>query len=245
MGERLSVTLVGPEYPINVGYTARLVKNFGLTRLYLIDPRFDRRVALVYAAHGANILERAEIIDFDELRRRHDLLVGTTAVPASRRANINRLSLPPDEIARYVSMSRSTSLVFGRDTTGLKNEELARCDLVTTLTTGTRYRTLNVSHSVAILLYLVSRPRAKKARVPNLRLRDIFAKYTYELAMASGVREYHAENLQKLAQRIALRSHVDEEELKLLVFLLRRATMAVSHDDEGTVRHDRRRRRGV
>jgi len=84
-GERLSVTLVGPEYPINVGYTARLIKNFGLTRLYLVGPRFDRKVAAVYAAHGADILEHADVINFDELRRRHDLLVATTAVPASRR----------------------------------------------------------------------------------------------------------------------------------------------------------------
>jgi tRNA/rRNA methyltransferase len=231
-GDRLSVTLVGPEYPINVGYTARLVKNFGLSKLYLVAPRFDMKVATVYAAHGADVLERAEVVDLDELRKRHDLLVATTAVPATRRANVNRLSLPPEEIADYVSTSKSTSLVFGRDTTGLRNEELAKCDVVTTMTTGTRYKTLNVSHSVAILLYLLSKPRARKEHVPDPKLRGVFAKYAYELAIASGVQGYRADKLRRLAERISLRSHVNEEELTLLVFLLRRATVALSDDDQ-------------
>ena len=226
--ERLSVTLVGPEYPINVGYTARLIKNFGLRKLYLVAPRFDMKVATVYAAHGADVLEHAEVVDLGELRKKHDLLVATTAVPASRRANVNRLSLRPEEISDYASTSKSTSLVFGRDTTGLKNEELAKCDIVTTLTTGTRYRTLNVSHSVAILLYLLSKPRARKARVPDPKLRDVFADYAFELAVASGLQGYRAEKLRRLAQRISVRSNVDEDELNLLVFLLRRATTAVA-----------------
>ncbi len=72
--ERLSITLVGPEYPVNVGYTARLIKNFGIPKLYFIEPRFDPKVASVYAAHGADVIESAETIDFKELRRRHNLL---------------------------------------------------------------------------------------------------------------------------------------------------------------------------
>lgn len=227
--DRLSVTLVGAEYPINVGYTARLIKNFGLGTLYLVAPRFDMKVATVYAAHGVDILKSAEVVGLKELRKRHDLLVATTAVPASRSANVNRLSFPPEEIADYVSTSKSTSLVFGRDTTGLRNDEIAQCDVVTSISTGSRYKTLNVSHSVAILLYLLSKPSARKERVPDPKLRNVFAKYAYELAIASGLREYRADRLQKLAHRISLRSHVSEEELTLLVFLLRRAAAAAGN----------------
>ena len=226
--ERLSVTLVGPEYPINVGYTARLIKNFGIPKLYLIEPRFDRKVASVYAAHGADVIASAEIVDFGELRRRHNLLVATTAVTATRRANVDRLSLSPEEVVEYASSSKSTSLVFGRDTTGLRNDEIAMCDVVTTIATGTRYRTLNVSHSIAVLLYLFSKPYARKARVPNLHLRNAFATYAYELAIASGLQEHRAKRLLKLARRISLRSRVDDKELSLLLSLLRKATLAVS-----------------
>jgi tRNA/rRNA methyltransferase len=223
----VSVTLVGPEFPVNVGYTARLIKNFGARRLYLIEPNFDRRVASVYAAHAADVLEEAEETDFGELRRKHDLLVATTAVTAVRRANVNRLALTPEEVAGYVSSSRSASLVFGRDTTGLRNEELAKCDLTTTIATGTSYRTLNVSHSVGVLLYVLSRSRTRSMRLPTPGQRDAFAECAYELAAASGARLDRAVRLRRLAGRMALRSQLDERELGLLISLMRRAAGAI------------------
>ena len=202
--EKVSLTLVGPEYPINVGYTARLAKNFGIRKLYLVEPNFDRRIASVYAAHGAEIIEEAEEVDLDQLRRRHDLLVATTAIAATKRTNINRLSVSPEEVRAYVSSSRSASLVLGRDTTGLKNDEIEKCDIVTTISTGTDYRTLNVSHSAAILLYVLSRTAATKRPVPKLGERDAFAAYAYELALASGLQKYRAERLKKLARRMTI-----------------------------------------
>jgi TrmH family RNA methyltransferase len=226
--EKLTVTLVGPEFPINVGYAARLVKNFGVRKLYLIEPKFDRRVASVYAAHGADVLEDAEEIDFDALRERHDLLVGTTAVTAIRRANVNRLSVPPEEMAGYVSCSKSASLVFGRDTTGLRNDELARCDLVTSIGTGTSYKTLNVSHSMGILLYVLSKSGVERRALPSLGERDLFAAYAYELAVVAGLPQYRAERLRKLAGRIALRSQLDGKEIDILVYLLRKAANTIS-----------------
>ena len=58
----LSVTVVGAEYPVNLGYTARVMKNFGVRRLYLVDPKVDMRAASVYASHGADVLKDAEVV---------------------------------------------------------------------------------------------------------------------------------------------------------------------------------------
>jgi TrmH family RNA methyltransferase len=226
--ENVSLTLVGPEYPINVGYTARLAKNFGVRKLYLVDPKFDRRVATVYAAHGADMIEEAEEIDLVQLRKRHDLLVATTAIAATKRTNVNRLTVSPEEVAQYASSSRSVSIVLGRDTTGLRNDEIEACDIVTTVRTGTNYRTLNVSHSAAILLYVLSRTTGGKQRVPKLGERDAFAAYAYELALASGLQKYRAERLKKLARRMTVRSQLDGKELGLLVSLMRKAVMTIS-----------------
>ena len=224
--DNLSLTLVGPEYPINVGYTARLAKNFGIRKLYLVEPKFDRRVASVYAAHGADMVEKAEELDFDQLRSRHDLLVATTAITATKRSNLNRLSVKPEEVSRYMLSSKSASLVLGRDTTGLRNEEIAECDIVTTVQTGTKYRTMNVSHSAAILLYVLSRAEAKTA-LPKLMERDAFARYAYNLALASGLQKYRADRLKKLARRVAIRSQLDGKELGLFVSLMRKATVTI------------------
>jgi tRNA/rRNA methyltransferase len=226
--ENVSLTLVGPEYPINVGYTARLAKNFGIRKLYLVYPNFDRRIASVYAAHGADIVENAEEVDFGQLRNRHDLLIATTAIAATKRTNVNRLSVSPEEISQYASSSKSVSLVLGRDTTGLKNEEIERCDIVTTVRTGTDYKTLNVSHSAAILLYVLSKTTSAKKRAPRLEERDVFAGYTYRLALASGLQRYRAERLKKLARRMTIRSQLDDKELGLLVSLVRKALSTIS-----------------
>ena len=232
--ENVTVTMVGPEFPINVGYAARLIKNFGLRKLYLIEPNFDRRVASVYAAHGADVVEEAEEIDFESLRDSHDLLVGTTAITASRRSNVDRLTVSPEEAAGYISSSKSASLVFGRDTTGLRNDELARCDVVTSIGTGTRYRTLNVSHSMGIMFYVLSRLGTKGRRLPDLGERDAFAAYAYQLAVATKMEKERAERLRKLAKRVALRSQLDHKEMGLLVSLMRRASDAIMGDSSQT-----------
>ncbi len=225
--ENLSVTLVEPEYPINVGYVARLLKNFGLSRLYLIEPKVDLRVAGVYASHGADLIGKAERTDFARLRKKHDLLVATTAIRAVKRANVVRMVLPLRDVAKYVAASKSASLVFGRDTTGLTNRELALCDIVTTVDTGTQYRTLNVSHALAIILHLLSTEHATKKRVRASNVAEMFIRYVQELASVSGLQKHRMEKLREISGRIALKSGLSERELSLLLGLNRKALVAV------------------
>jgi tRNA/rRNA methyltransferase len=233
LGDLLSVTVVGAEYPVNLGYTARLMKNFGVERLYLVDPRCDMRAASVYASHGSDVLECAETVTLAKVRRDHDFLLATTAVRARRRANVSRTVVRPEEAVARVMAAERASVVFGRDTTGLTNEELAVCDLVTTVDTRTGYKTLNVSHSVAILLYLASSAQAAAGRPrqgPSLasrERREAFSRYAYQLAVASGMQKHRADRLVQVARRVALKSDVSSKELGLLISLMRRAEFAV------------------
>ncbi len=64
--------------------------------------------------------------------------------------------------------------------------------------------------------------------MPELRERDAFAAYAYELALVSGLQRYRAERLKKLASRMTIRSQLDGKELGLLVSLMRKAVMAIS-----------------
>jgi tRNA/rRNA methyltransferase len=233
LGDLLSVNVVGAEYPVNLGYTARLMKNFGVERLYLVGPRCDMRAASVYASHGSDVLERAEVVTLAKVRRTHDVLLATTAVRARRGANVSRTVVRPEEAVARVMVAGRASIVFGRDTTGLTNEELALCDLVTTVDTRTGYKTLNVSHSVAILLYLASsarvaagRPRLPPSRASRER-REAFSRYAYRLAMASGMQKHRADRMVQVARRVALKSDVSSKELGLLISLMRRAELAV------------------
>jgi tRNA/rRNA methyltransferase len=234
LGDLLSVTVVGAEYPVNLGYTARLMKNFGVGRLYLVSPKCDMRAASVYASHGSDVLERAEVVTLAKVRRTHDLLLGTTAIRARRGANVSRTTVRPDEAVARMMVAERTSMVFGRDTTGLTNEELALCDLVTTVETKTDYKTLNVSHSVAILLYLASTAQAAgsttgtpAASRASRERREAFSRYAYRLAIASGMQKHRAERMVQVARRVALKSDVNSRELGLLVSLMRKAEFAI------------------
>ena len=227
----MSVTIVGAEYPVNLGYTARLMKNFGLRRLYLVSPNCDMRAASVYASHGVDVLKDAEVVTLTRVRKKHHLLLATTAITARRGANVGRTAVRPEEAVPLVVASESASLVFGRDTTGLTNEEISRCDLVTSVETRTGYRTLNVSHAAAILLYLISRAwgarKAPQVQSASRERREAFSRYAYDLAMASGMQRHRAERVVQVARRVALKSEVDSKELGLLVSLLRKAEIAV------------------
>jgi tRNA/rRNA methyltransferase len=234
MGDVLSVTVVGAEYPVNLGYTARLMKNFGVRRLYLVDPKCDMRVASVYASHGSDVLRDAEVVTLAWVRKAHDLVLATTAIRARRVANVGRTAVKPEEAVMRVVAAESTSIVFGRDTTGLTNEELVFCDLVTSVDTRTDYRTLNVSHSIAILLYLTSRAWAGESAKLMLATsrasrerREAFSRYAYQLAIASGMQRHRAERVVQVASRVALKSDVNPEELGLLVSLLRKAELVI------------------
>lgn len=232
--EILSVTVVGAEYPVNLGYTARLLKNFGVRRLYLVDPNVDMRAASVYASHGSDILEDAEVVPLSRVRKTHDLLLATTAIRARRGANVNRTAVKPEEAVMRILAAESASVILGRDTTGLTNEELSLCDLVTTVDTRTDYGTLNVSHSVAILLYLASRARAAEnargvsaASRASRERREAFSRYAYQLAIASGMQNHRAERMVQVARRVALKSDVNSKELGLLVSLMRKAELVI------------------
>ncbi len=235
LSDILSITVVGAEYPVNLGYTARLMKNFGLQRLYLVSPNCDMRAASVYASHGADILKGAMVVTLARVRKTHDLLLATTAIRARRGANVSRTAVRPEEAVARIVAAKSASIVFGRDTTGLTNEELALCDLVTSVETRTDYRTLNISHSAAILLYLTLRAwgstKAPQTPKASRERREAFSRYAHDLAIASGMQSHRAERIVQVARRVALKSEVNSKELGLLVSLMRKAELAVRRPD--------------
>lgn len=218
-----SVTMVEPRYPVNLGHTARLLKNFGIKRLYLVRPKVDMSVASIYAAHANDVLEDAQVVTFRKLRQMNELLIATTAIKARRKSNIIRRSVRPEQLGRYIQSAKTSSLVLGRDTTGLTNEEIAMCDMTTVVDTGSRYRTLNISHAAAIMLYLVWRNDAKEFRGSSRKAREVFAKNLYDLAVASRMPPHKVRNMLEIGKRIAATSQLADRQLLLISGIFRKA----------------------
>ncbi|MBI3841412.1 MAG: hypothetical protein HY297_05620 [Thaumarchaeota archaeon] len=228
----VSVTLVEPQYPVNVGHVARLLMNFGVGKLYLVRPKVDISVAAMYASHASKVLDDAIVTTLETVRSENELLVATTAVRASKTSNVIRRTVGPELLHDILSSARTSSLVFGRDSTGLRNEEIELCDTTTTIETAPGYRALNVGHAAAIALYLASRGSGRKRSAQSRKAREIFAKSLMDLGGASRAPRHRTQNLFEVGKRIAGASGLTDRQLNLMSGVFRKAVSAIDSSQD-------------
>lgn len=143
--------LVEPETPGNVGAVARAMKTCGFNRLILVRPcQLDHPELRMMAHRSLDIVENARIVDvYPEALAPLNLTVATTM----RRRHFKFPFFTPQEISNKllaVAQDHPVGIVFGRESTGLTNEELLQCHLHSTIPTATQNPALNLSQSVMI-----------------------------------------------------------------------------------------------
>jgi tRNA/rRNA methyltransferase len=233
----VAVALIEPQYPVNVGHIARLMKNFGLKSLYFIRPHFDKAEAAKYSTHGNDILVAAKTVTLGQLRKKFDVLIGTTAIQATSRLNILRESISAEHLARIIheSSTKDFCILLGRESSGLNNEELKMCNLVVTIDTKTNYRTMNVAHALAILLYEISKLQSElpvkksKKRVDLASQKDIdlFLQYVDKLANTGNYDLHKKPLLEAAAKNLLAKSMPTTKDVMLLMSLLRKSLLAI------------------
>lgn len=159
-----------PEDTANVGAAARALKNTGFERLVIIRRRPPFTPKARYMAHGATeILESATLAeDLDSAVADMRLVVGTT----QRARDLRAPAFLPEEIAPKIweaACHGPVAVVFGRESTGLTNDELFRCQLHVTIPSPVRYPSFNLAQAVLIIAYTLFR-HATEARVFDLDL---------------------------------------------------------------------------
>ena len=152
--DNVTVVLVNTSHPGNIGATARAMKNMGLSRLALVQPlQFPSGVAVGRAVSAVNILESAKVFtSLQEAVADCGLVIGTSA--RSRRIPWPMLS--PGQCANKIVSEMGTnkvSLVFGREDSGLNNEELQLCHFHVQIPADKDYSSLNLAAAVMILCY--------------------------------------------------------------------------------------------
>ncbi|GAB3483606.1 tRNA (cytosine(32)/uridine(32)-2'-O)-methyltransferase TrmJ [Marinomonas epiphytica] len=154
MLSNIRIVLINTFHPGNVGAIARAMKNMGLTNLYLVDPNdYPSEEATSRAAGAVDVLENATIVDtFEEAIADCSLVVGTSA----RHRTFQLPLMNARECAETVipeAHHHSVAIVFGRETTGLLNEEIAQCHRQVYIDANTEYPVLNISQAVQIVAY--------------------------------------------------------------------------------------------
>lgn len=153
----ITIILIRSETPANIGFISRVMANFDVSKLILIDPQCDHLddEALKISMHSKNILLKASVKKyeyFDKLNENFDLVIGTTSVLGSD-YNIPRTPLLPDELFNKIGLDQNIALVFGNEGDGLSNSQIRKCDLIVSIPTSKNYSAMNISHAVAVILY--------------------------------------------------------------------------------------------
>ncbi len=152
--DTIRIVLVETSHPGNIGAAARAMKTMGLGELYLVNPALYPNAEATARASGADdVLARAVVCDsLDDALRDCTLVVGSSARLRTRRWP----QLEPRAFAeKAVDEGRRgrVALVFGRERTGLTNEELDRCNYVVSISANPEYSSLNLAAAVQVFAY--------------------------------------------------------------------------------------------
>jgi len=156
--------LVEPSVPGNIGSAARAIKIMGFRHLWLVNPCSHLDMEAVKMAHGSGeILKNAKI--FDSLQKaveKIDFIVGTSARKRTAHEDYLNCSDLTDIILKKGKTIKSAGFVFGREESGLTNDELKQCDIVTHIPMISEYPSVNLAQSVMIYAYILSELILKK-----------------------------------------------------------------------------------
>ncbi len=222
--EAVRVVLVRPEEAGNVGAAARVLKNFGMGHLVLVDPRLARRTEAVKWARGAeDVLEGADLVEtLAEAVAPCAAAWATTRRRGKLRGPHRNAREAAAETASLAGAGRPAAWVFGPESRGLTTEETALCTGRVTIPTHPAQPSLNLAQAVAVCAYEIwtaAREPAAPATRREAPLADREALYRHleEALLAAGFLLPHtARSRMAVVRRVLERSRPAPAEVRLL-----------------------------
>jgi tRNA (cytidine32/uridine32-2'-O)-methyltransferase len=172
--QNIRIVMVGTTHPGNIGAAARAMHNMEISRLVLVDPQCSINEVAYARAAGANvILDRRET--FADLR---SAIADCSLVIASsaRRRSLAWPELDPGELAQKLFAlddSCQAALVFGREHSGLNNDELQLCNQMVCIPTNPGFSSLNLAAAIQVLCYEIYRQQFAPAEARPLAASDL------------------------------------------------------------------------
>ena len=152
--ERVRVVLSRTSHPGNIGAAARAMKTMGLSHLVLVSPHaFPDPVATARAAGADDILANARIVG--SLAEALEGTVFAAAMTARRREMAVPMKWAREAAGDLVQRTvyGDVALVFGNESVGLSNEDVALCHMPVTIPVSETYSSLNLGAAVQLLCY--------------------------------------------------------------------------------------------
>lgn len=156
---QVQFVLVRPQISGNMGSVARVLNNFGFTRLVIVEPApaIDGEASKM-ALRGLPLLKKARRVpDLVSGVAQEHVVMGTTRRLGHRKRHHHLTPSQACSMVRDVAASARVSILFGPEDAGLSNADLALCHWLVTIPSPSRENSMNLSHAVAVIAYELSR----------------------------------------------------------------------------------------
>jgi tRNA (cytidine32/uridine32-2'-O)-methyltransferase len=227
---RIRVVLVGTQHPGNIGAAARALKTMGLQRLVLVAPEnYPAEDAFRRAAGADDLLADAKVTaTLGEAVADCRFVLGCTA--RSRRVALAEWT-PREAAEKAVDAAGQgeVALVFGRERTGLTNEELQLCHASVHIPANPEYSSLNLAAAVQVLAYelrlallaLATAPPPQAAHPDEMlanhaQMEGFFGQLAETLMDVDFHKGRAPDSAMRKLRRLFLRANLNEQEVRLL-----------------------------
>ena len=236
----IRIVLVQTSHPGNIGATARAMKNMGLSDLALVQPKiFPSSEATSRASGADNILASANVYDgLQEALAPCELVLGASA----RIRHLGWSEVGPKkgcELVIAAAKQAKVALVFGRENSGLTNEELELCHHLLHIPTHPDFSSLNVASAVQVLCYeiystvigeqVIESPEVEDRPATSQEFEGFFQHLLMTLEKTDFLQLYKTKRLQQRIRRVFYRSELNRTEVNILRGIL----TAVNNKIEG------------
>ena len=223
----LRIVMVETTHPGNIGAAARAMKNMGQRNLYLVKPKIFPSAEVTARAAGADdILARAVVCgSLQDALQDCVLVVATTARSRTIPWPVNTPRECAPEIINATA-SGQVAVVFGRESSGLNNEELELCNMAMQIPTDPDFSSLNVASAIQIICYEIlqtiktdSLLELKKEESPPAsteQMRLFYAHLEQTMIASDFLNPQKPKLLMQRIRRLFGRARLEKEEVQIL-----------------------------
>ena len=153
MKSKFGFILVKPQLGENIGACARSMKNFGFSRLYIVDPKisFPNHKTKATSVGAYDVIDKAKVFDkIENAINPFNLVISLSA----RKRDINKKNISLQEFHKIIKRKNlNIGLMFGPEASGLSNKDLSFSNYILQITTASKFKSLNLSHSLTLICF--------------------------------------------------------------------------------------------
>lgn len=239
--DHIRIVLVGSLYGGNVGSACRAMANMGISDLRLVapDPRINWNEAKKMACHAEHVLDgRQTVATLAEAVSDCVAVAGTSTRHGLYRQHAREPKAVVSELAALADKG-PVAVVFGREDTGLFNEEVSQCTHLIRIPTTTEVSSLNLAQAVMVVCYELFcslgayDPVKEKSELASAALRDrMFDLWRSHLLRIGFMAPSKADHMMAAFNRIFSRGALTENDVSILMGVIRQNEWTIEHPGE-------------